>query len=79
MRHLGVTLLDRKLHHIECSKLLESLKNCLTGWRNKLISFEGCLELIKSALYSLFNNWIMAFFLSTKTLDLFNSIVSNFL
>lgn len=32
MRHLGVPLVDRKLRHTDCSKLLEMLKNMTFGW-----------------------------------------------
>lgn len=75
----GVPLLDRKLRHSDCSKLLETLKNRIASWRNKLLSFAGRLELVKLVLFSLITHWILAFSLSSKTIAIFSSVISNFL
>lgn len=79
MRYLGVPLLDRKLRHIHCSTLLELLKDRIASWRNKLLSFAGHLELIKSVLCSCVTHWTMVFDIPVRTIAKFNSILSNFL
>lgn len=79
IRYLGVPLLDRRLQYSDCSKLLDTLKSKITGWRNRLLSFAGRMELIKFVLYSSGTDWILAFSLPKKTIAAFNSIMSNFL
>lgn len=59
--------------------LVEKIKQRLGSWTSKYMSFAGCLQLIKSVIYSTSNFWSSAFCLPKGCLDEIESLCSSFL
>ncbi|KAE8735594.1 hypothetical protein F3Y22_tig00000340pilonHSYRG00720 [Hibiscus syriacus] len=57
VRYLGVPLVTRKLTSKDCTALVTKIKEKLSKWANKRLSFRGRLQLIKSVLFSIFSYW----------------------
>ncbi|KAE8708956.1 hypothetical protein F3Y22_tig00110332pilonHSYRG00622 [Hibiscus syriacus] len=57
VRYLGVLLVTRKLAWKECSALVIKIKEKLSKWSSKKLSFGGRLQLIKAVMFSIFSYW----------------------
>ncbi|KAE8724823.1 hypothetical protein F3Y22_tig00009840pilonHSYRG00015 [Hibiscus syriacus] len=57
VRYLGVPLVTRKLTSKDCTALVTKIKEKLSKWANKRLSFGGRLQLIKYVIFSIFSYW----------------------
>ncbi|XXG82820.1 hypothetical protein AAC387_Pa10g0707 [Persea americana] len=69
IRYLGVPLSSKRLNFNNCQPLLAKVQQRLSGWKAKVISYAGRLELIKSTLSSFHLFWATVFLLPQSILD----------
>ncbi|GKB63767.1 RNA-directed DNA polymerase, eukaryota, reverse transcriptase zinc-binding domain protein [Tanacetum coccineum] len=63
IRHLGVPLLSKRLYVNDCFVLVDKVKKRILDWKNKLLSFDGRLQLILSVVGSMQVYWSSMFIL----------------
>nr|GEX76218.1 hypothetical protein [Tanacetum cinerariifolium] len=57
VKYLGVPLLSTRLQNRDCKILVEKVKNRIDDWKNKSLSFAGCLQLCNSVISSMQVYW----------------------
>ena len=65
-KYLGIPLITTKLSLSDCSSLVERVVSRIQSWENKLLSYAGRLQLVKSILCSLQVFWASHLFLPKK-------------
>lgn len=76
MRYLGVPLIAGRLSSKDCTSIVDKIKQRLTGWKTRPLSFAGQLTLLKSILQSYYIYWAGMFGLPRKQVE---SIFAKFL
>jgi hypothetical protein len=79
VRYLGVPLIASRLYYKDCKVLLEHLEARITKWGNKLLSFPGRVQLIKSVLSSMHIYWASVFILPARLIKDMESKMRDFL
>ena len=75
-RYLGVPLNSKKLSLANCEPLLHQVKNRLSSWSVKTLSFVGRLLLIKTVIAGITTFWCSAFILPKACIKNINSMCS---
>lgn len=57
IKYLGVPLITSKLKIGDCKPLMNKIFSLINSWRNKFLSYAGCLMLIKLILFSIQVYW----------------------
>lgn len=78
-RYLGITLSAKKLTYSQCKPLIERITARAQGWIAKLLSYAGCLQLVRSVLSSMQNYWGHIFPLPKKVIKDVEGICRRFL
>lgn len=68
VRYLGVPLISSKLSHVDCSQLISRITRRIQLWTNKVLSYAGRAQLIKSILFSMQVYWSSLFILPIKVI-----------
>ncbi|XP_022014521.1 uncharacterized protein LOC110914018 [Helianthus annuus] len=55
VRYLGIPLLSKRLYSKDCSVLIDKVRKKLNDWKNKFLSFDGRLQLIRH--FNLYDIW----------------------
>ncbi|GKD20206.1 ty3-gypsy retrotransposon protein [Tanacetum coccineum] len=63
VRYLGVPLISKRLYAKDCQPLIDKVKKRILGWKNKVLSFAGRLQLVQSVLSSMQVFWASMFIL----------------
>ncbi|KAG7540795.1 Endonuclease/exonuclease/phosphatase superfamily [Arabidopsis thaliana x Arabidopsis arenosa] len=79
VRYLGLPLLTKGMTRADYLPLIERIRNRISSWTGRFLSFAGRLQLIKSVLSSLTNFWLSAFRLPSKCIKEIESLFSAFL
>jgi hypothetical protein len=79
VRYLGVPLISTRLKHADCIPLLERLTSRIKLWTSSSLTYAGCLQLIKSVLFSIQVYWSSMFILPCSIIKKIESIFSAFL
>ncbi|KAG7536626.1 Reverse transcriptase zinc-binding domain [Arabidopsis suecica] len=79
VRYLGLPLLTKSMTRSDYLPLIEKIRNRITSWTGRFLSFAGRLQLIKSVLSSITNFWLSAFRLPSKCIKELESLFSAFL
>lgn len=66
VRYLGVPLISTKLRKIDCDQLVARITKRIQLWTNKVWSYVGRAQLIKSILFSMQVYWASLFILPKK-------------
>ncbi|XP_038997432.1 uncharacterized protein LOC120122379 [Hibiscus syriacus] len=78
VRYLGVPLVTRKLVVNDCQALIDKLREKLSLWANKHLSFARRLQLIRSVLLSISNYWCRQLILSYPIIRKVEQLCSRF-
>lgn len=79
VRYLGLPLLTKRMNSQDYSLLIMRIKNRITSWTARHLSFAGRLQLVGSVLYSITNFWMSAYRLPSACIKEINSLCSAFL
>ncbi|GKA68670.1 putative RNA-directed DNA polymerase [Tanacetum coccineum] len=79
VRYLGVPLLSKRLYVNDCLPLIDKVKKRILDWKNKMLSFAGRLQLIKSVLGSMQVYWSSMFILPITISNEVERIMRDFL
>ncbi|CAA7036400.1 unnamed protein product [Microthlaspi erraticum] len=79
VRYLGLPLLTKRMSPTDYLPLLEKIRQKITSWKTRPLSFAGRLALINSVLMSLTNFWLSAFKLPSACLKQIEQLCSAFL
>ncbi|XP_056841874.1 uncharacterized protein LOC130495007 [Raphanus sativus] len=79
MRYLGVPLCTKKLNLENCQPLLQQIKQRLSSWSAKALSFAGRLLLIKTVIAGVSTFWCSTFILPKACINKINSLCGVFL
>eukprot|EP00268_Persea_americana_P028557 TRINITY_DN27713_c0_g1_i3.p1 TRINITY_DN27713_c0_g1~~TRINITY_DN27713_c0_g1_i3.p1 ORF type:complete len:189 (+),score=14.42 TRINITY_DN27713_c0_g1_i3:725-1291(+) len=70
---------SKKLTLRDCQPLFDKFQKRLSGWKSKVLSYAGHMELINSALSTLHNFWSIVFMLSKSDFQRIDRYIRNFL
>lgn len=79
VRNLGVPLIATRLYHKDCQAIIDKVKKRLQGWKNKLLSYAGRLQLVKSVLSSIHVFWSSLFILDVSLTNEIEKLIRSFL
>lgn len=79
VKYLGVPLTSKKLRKQDYQPLLDRISKRFESWTVKHLSFAGCLQLIKSVIYSTITFWASIFLLPNQCLDEIEQMCGGFL
>lgn len=79
VRYLGLPLVTKRFTSSDYSPLLEQLRNKISSWTSRFLSFAGRLNLISSVLWSISNFWLSAFRLPRNCIKEMGKLCSAFL
>lgn len=79
IRYLGVPLCTKKLSIANCEQLIQLVKQRLSSWTVKTLSFAGRLLLIKTVIAGITNFWCALFILPKACIKRINTLCSTFL
>ncbi|KAL6522936.1 hypothetical protein OROHE_016783 [Orobanche hederae] len=79
VRYLGVPLITSKLTIADCNPLVKKLEDRLGTWSNRMLSYVGRLQLIRSILATLHIYWAGIFILPKKVIRIIESKIRKFL
>lgn len=79
VRYLGLPLLTKMMTVNDYTPLLEKIRNRISSWTARYLSFAGRLQLISSVIQSLTNFWMSAFRLPKSCLREIDKICAAFL
>lgn len=66
IRYLGVPLISTKLSYSDCLPILDGIKQRISAWMNRFLSFAGRVQLINSVLFHVQAYWSSIFILPSK-------------
>ncbi|GJY62450.1 putative RNA-directed DNA polymerase [Tanacetum coccineum] len=79
VKHLGVPLVPSRLVYRDCSDLMERIKKRINDWKNKVLSFAGRTQLIRSVLGSMHVYWASVFILPSSLMHDLEQVIRGFL
>ncbi|GJW62043.1 putative RNA-directed DNA polymerase [Tanacetum coccineum] len=79
VKHLGVPLVPSRLVYRDCSELMERIKKRINDWKNKVLSFAGRTQLIRSVLGSMHVYWASVFILPSSLMHDLEQVIRGFL
>lgn len=79
VRYLGLPLLTKRMSLDDCLPLLEKIRDRISSWKHRFLSFAGRLQLLGSVIASLTNFWISAFRLPSACIKEIEKICAAFL
>lgn len=79
MHYLGVPLCTKKLNLQNCEPLIQQIKQRLSLWSAKALSFAGRLLLIKTVISGVSTFWCSSFILPKACINRINSLCGQFL
>ncbi|GJU66676.1 putative reverse transcriptase domain, reverse transcriptase zinc-binding domain protein [Tanacetum coccineum] len=79
VKHLGVHLVPSRLVYRDCSELMERIKKRINDWKNKVLSFAGRTQLIRSVLGSMHVYWVSVFILPSSLMHDLEQVIRGFL
>ncbi|KAJ0705772.1 putative RNA-directed DNA polymerase [Helianthus annuus] len=79
MKYLGVPLSSKKLFQKDCRLLIDKVKNRISDWRVKFLSYAGRVQLIKSVLSSLTVYWLSLLILPYNVSEDIERLIRGFL
>ncbi|GJX79146.1 RNA-directed DNA polymerase, eukaryota, reverse transcriptase zinc-binding domain protein [Tanacetum coccineum] len=79
MRYLGVSLITKRLGIKNCKCLVDKVRNMISNWKNKCLTYAGRLQLIASILESIQVYWCTVFLLPKTILKDINSLLMGLL
>ena len=77
-KYLGIPLISTRIKLKHCDPLISKLRQRQPGWKAKLLSFAGRIELIKSTLLTLHIFWASIFLFSKACLETLEKHIRNF-
>lgn len=77
VRYLGVPLITTRLHATDCQVLLDKILRRIQSWANKLLSYGGRAQLIKSVLFTQIY-WSSIFILPQRVLKEVERVLRSF-
>ncbi|OMO78705.1 reverse transcriptase [Corchorus capsularis] len=78
VRYLGLPLVSRNLSEKDCGVLIKKIKQRISNWAVKYLTFAGRLQLIQSVLFSIQNFWCQSFMLPGAVIKKVNQLCSSF-
>lgn len=78
IKYLGLPLAPRILSEKECKPLLDSISAMIAGWKKKLLSHVGRVQLFHWGVMGIFNLWNQACRLPQGTLKTVQSLTYNY-
>nr|GEW83494.1 hypothetical protein [Tanacetum cinerariifolium] len=79
MKYLGVPLITKRLGIKDCRCLVDKVRNRISNWKNKCLSYAGRLQLVASILKSIQVYWCTVFLLPKNILKEIDNLLSGFL
>lgn len=79
VRYLGLPLTTKSMSSSDYQPLLETIRNRISSWKNRFLSYAGRLELLGSVLWSISSFWLSAFRLPKACIQEIDKICSAFL
>ncbi|XP_035834035.1 uncharacterized protein LOC118482599 [Helianthus annuus] len=79
MKYLGIPLSSKRLYQADCKVLIDKVKNRISDWKVKFLSFAGKVQLIKSVLSSLTIYWSSLFILPINVAEDIERLMRGFL
>nr|XP_043611996.1 uncharacterized protein LOC122583648 [Erigeron canadensis] len=79
VKYLGVPLVSTRLVNRDCCGLIERVRNRLSNWKNKFLSFAGRLQLVQSASSSMHVYWATMFMLPDGVIKKIEPVLRKFL
>ncbi|GJV09459.1 putative RNA-directed DNA polymerase [Tanacetum coccineum] len=79
VKYLGVPLVPSRLLFRDCTELVEKVKSRINDWKNKLLSFAGRTQLIRSVLASMHVYWASVFILPSRLMLDLEQLMRGFL
>lgn len=79
IRYLGVPLISTKLSYSNCLPILDSIKQRISIWMNRFLTFAGRVQLINSVLFHIQTYWSSIFILPRKVVKEIEKLYRNFL
>lgn len=77
--YLGVPLVTKQLTFTDCKCLIDKVKEKVSNWKNKLLSYAGRLQLIASILSSMQVYWASVFMLPKAVIKDIDKLLKGFL
>ena len=79
VRYLGLPLTTKSMSSSDYQPLLETIRNRISSWKNRFLSYAGRRELLGSVLWSISSFWLSAFRLPKACIREIDKICSAFL
>ncbi|GKB15011.1 RNA-directed DNA polymerase, eukaryota, reverse transcriptase zinc-binding domain protein [Tanacetum coccineum] len=79
VRYLGVPLITKQISTSDCKPLIDKVKNRISNWKNKSLSYAGKLQLIAAILSSMQIYWAAIFLLPKQVIYEINRLLKGFL
>ncbi|GJU01500.1 RNA-directed DNA polymerase, eukaryota, reverse transcriptase zinc-binding domain protein [Tanacetum coccineum] len=79
MKYLGVPLITKRLGIKNCKVLVDKVRDRISNWKNKCLSYDGRLQLIASILESIQVYWCTVFLLPKAILKKIDNLLKCFL
>ncbi|XP_022008470.1 uncharacterized protein LOC110907832 [Helianthus annuus] len=79
MKYLGIPLSSKRLYQSDCKVLIDKVKNRISDWKVKFLSYAGRVQLIKSVLSSLTIYWSSLFILPCNVAEDIERLIRGFL
>nr|GEX46926.1 hypothetical protein [Tanacetum cinerariifolium] len=79
VKHLSVPLVPFRLVYRDCLELMERIKKRINDWKNKVLSFAGKTQLIRSVLGSMHVYWASVFLLPFSLMHDLEQVIRGFL
>ena len=68
VKYLGVPLITTKLKALDCQPLVEKIIRKIKNWTNRVLSYAGRAQLVKSVLFSMQVYWASMFIIPKKVI-----------
>ncbi|OMO85318.1 Geminivirus AR1/BR1 coat protein [Corchorus capsularis] len=78
VRYLGLPLVSKNLTDKDYSAFIEKVKQRISHWTVKYLTFAGRLQLIQSVLFSIQNFWCQSFILPSSVIKRLNQLCASF-
>ncbi|GJQ89056.1 RNA-directed DNA polymerase, eukaryota, reverse transcriptase zinc-binding domain protein [Tanacetum coccineum] len=79
MKYLGVPLITKNIGVSECNQLMERVKQKVSDWKNKALSYAGRLQLIAFVLASMHIYWASVFLIPKTNVNEIEKALKGFL
>lgn len=78
-KYLGIPISNKKMRVQECMILVDKILVKIRHWNSKLLNYAGRVQLIKSVLFPIVNNWMQCIPILKKVINAVEAICRSYL